>query len=74
MKDLNKLNRIKRQIVFENVIAVGVEHENGDMEYQTTLEKGGVVRFYVPKKDTFIKCEKLKTQEFAINIIRYIVE
>ena len=75
MKDLNKLNRIKRKVIEENPIALCVATlDNGDMEYRTQLKDGTTVDFYIPKEKTFVRAEKLKTQEWSNRLTRFIKE
>ena len=75
MKDLNKLNRIKRKVIEENPIALCVATlDNGDMEYRTQLSDGTTVDFYIPKEKTFVRCERMRDQEYSDKLTRFIIE
>ena len=75
MKDFRRLNQIKRKIMIENPVALCVEtRDNGDMEYRTQLSDGTTVDFLVPKEKTFVRCEKMRTQEYSNRLTRFIKE
>lgn len=61
--------------MIENPVALCVEtKENGDMEYRTQLSDGTTVDFLVPKEKTFVRCERIKDQEFAKYLISHVKE
>lgn len=72
MQNFHKINKLKRRVAKENPIAIGIELENGDMEFLSELEDGTRLEFYIPKKDTFVRCSKLCTQEWSSNILRHL--
>lgn len=61
--------------MIENPVALCVEtKENGDMEYRTQLSDGTIVDFLVPKEKTFVRCERIKDQEFSKYLISHVKE